>query len=779
MKLMAAVLVAGVSLAATAAELPFQDAVKVWDFAGGADLSANGSVQTGVELAGAEREASVKRGGDGRVAQFDGGWLAARKGGDEALNLTGQALTICLRLRDPSGRWAAGLLSKKGETMNYNLFAWNLGSGMEFGFEFNLRGEQPFRQVRAPLEGLPLDDWHDLVVRYDGARLELFVDGVLRDQKPVSGQVAEARAAALLIGADPGGKNVFHGLIDHAALWNRALSDAEIEFLCGGREAVERAKALELAARQNRERQAEERLREARQRVFADPCYPKYHVAPPVGWMNDPHPIYFKGAYHIFYQYSYLLDDPYGGPHRWGHAMSKDLSHWGHMPAGITPREHGIGADRHIWSGCLVDNGGVGTAIYTIENIDIWTATSLDDDLATFRKHPGNPVIQGPPPGLEIDGGMRDPWVWKEADGWYLIVGSGLQGNQGAVVPLYKSSDLVHWQYLHPLYQGNPALDGKFCECPAFFPLGDKHVLLLSNQATYLVGRYENHRFLPERRGRLDYGGVYVPQTVLDGQGRRILWGWVQEARGREMQRQAGWASMQTLPRVLSLRSDGALAFEPPKELELLRSGHRQFSQVRLADGPAHLLEDVQGGQLEIAAEFEPVQRGTVGLALLHGVEKTEILYDVAARAIRCGGISVPLDLTTGEPLVLRVFLDRSVVEVFANRRVCLTERIYPEKPDSLRVALIARGGSATATKIDAWQMGTIWHDEKKPATESAGAENPKAAATSFSKPCEMWRKRRGGMARAARRAGLMSGNRRSARDSRMRPGKTGALALA
>jgi sucrose-6-phosphate hydrolase SacC (GH32 family) len=698
----------------------FKTAVAVWHMGEAKDsagksgpLAIEGNVKLGVELAGAERTASLRRGGDGRVAQFQGGWLVAGNGANEALNLSGHALTICLRLRDPSGKWAAGLLSKKGETKNYNLFAWDLGRGMEFGFEFNLRGERQFRQVRTPLEGLALDGWHDLVVRYDGVKLALFIDGVLRDQKPVSGQAAEAREASFLIGADPGGENVFHGLVDHAALWNRALTEAEIGFLCGGREAVERARTFEVAARRERERQAEAKLREARQRVVADPCYPKYHVAPPVGWMNDPHPIYFKGAYHIFYQYSCLPDDPYGGPHRWGHAASSDLVHWRHLPVAITPKDHGIGEDRHIWSGCLVGNGGVGTAVYTIENIDIWISTSPDDSLATFQKYPGNPVIQGPPPGLEIEGGMRDPWVWKEADGWYLIVGSGLKGGKGAVVPLYKSPDLVHWQYLHPLYQGNAAQDGGFCECPAFFPLGDKHVLLLSNQATYLVGRYENHRFLPEHRGRLDYGEVYVPQSVVDGKGRRIFWGWVLEARGRDAQRHSGWAGMQTVPRVLSLQPDGALAFGPPEELASLRSGHCEFSKIRLTADTTHVLEGVQGGQLEIAAEFEPVQSGAVGLALLAGQEKTEIVFDGKARTLSCKGKIAPLQLATGEPLVLRVFVDGSVVEVFANRRVCITERIYPARPEAIQVALISRGGGATATKIDAWKMGTIWRDEK------------------------------------------------------------------
>ena len=267
--------------------------------------------------------------------------------------------------------------------------------------------------------------------------------------------------------------------------------------------------------------------------------------------MNDPHPIYFKDTYHVFYQYSCLPDDPYGGPHRWGHAASHDLVHWQHLPVAITPRS--MASARIATSGRVAWST---TAASGRRSTRSRTSTSGcppagDKDLATFRKYPGNPVIQGPPPGLEIEGGMRDPWVWKESDDWYLILGSGLKGGQGAVVPLYKSSDLIHWQYLHPLYQGSAGQDGGFCECPAFFPLGDKHVLLLSNQATYLVGRYENHRFLPERRGRLDYGGVYVPQSVLDGKGRRISWGWVLETRGRDAQRQAGWAGMQTLPRVL------------------------------------------------------------------------------------------------------------------------------------------------------------------------------------------------------------------------------------
>ena len=444
----------------------------------------------------------------------------------------------------------------------------------------------------------------------------------------------------------------------------------------------------------------------------ADPLYPKYHVAPPVGWMNDPHPIFFKGTYHIFYQYSRRPDDPYGGPHSWGHAMSKDLIHWTQMPVAITPADHGIASDQHIWSGCLVDNNGVGTAIYTINNIDIWTATSSDVDLATFRKYPGNPIIKGPVPGLEMVGEMRDPYVWKEPDGWYLIVGSGLKSFTGPLIPLYHSTDLINWQYLHPLYEGSG--DGGFCECPGFFPLGDMYCLTISNNATYMTGRYENHRFIPGHRGRLDYGKVYVPQTILDDKGRRIMWGWIQDGREREAQKRAGWAGMQTLPRVVSLRPDGMLEFKPAKELESLRRDHRSFGKIKLADNTTHILEEVQGAQLEIAAEFEQVRTGAVGLALISGPDKTEILYDATAKTVRCGSIA-PIELAAGEPLKLRVFVDGSVVEVFANDRVCITERFYPEKPELLQVALISHGTVATASKVDVWKMSSIWTIESEP----------------------------------------------------------------
>ena len=122
---------------------------------------------------------------------------------------------------------------------------------------------------------------------------------------------------------------------------------------------------------------------------------------------------------------------------------------------------------------------------------------------------------------MEVEG-FRDPFVWREADGWYCVIGSGIVGVGGNIL-LYRSQDLVHWEYLHELCRGEVDETGRMWECPNFFPLGNKHVLLISpiplRKVLYLVGEYRDHRFTPERTEIVDDGGCYyAPQVTLDDQ---------------------------------------------------------------------------------------------------------------------------------------------------------------------------------------------------------------------------------------------------------------------
>jgi beta-fructofuranosidase len=453
--------------------------------------------------------------------------------------------------------------------------------------------------------------------------------------------------------------------------------------------------------------------------------------------MNDPNGlIQWKGRYHMFYQHN--PDDASWGTMHWGHAVGDDLVHWADLPIALAPTPDGPDRDG-CWSGCAVDDDGAPTLIYTGVFPQRPCVATSQDDLLTWQKYPGNPVIDGPPEELDVIG-FRDHSVWREGHTWYQAIGSGIKGVGGTVL-LYRSPDLIHWEYLNPILvgdkdQADPIQTGTMWECPDFFPLGDRHVLLISAHVgeegrglhtVYFVGTYAGHEFTPQVLRKLDFGDTsfYAPQTLLDDKGRRIMFGWIQEGRDVEACRAAGWAGVMSLPRVLSMRPDGLLGIEPAPELEALRGGHRRLTGVVLAPESASVLEGVRGDCLELVAEFEAGDARAFGLKLRcspDGTEQTRIVYDRAAgrlavdrehsslsASVHRDARGGPLDLAPGERLRLHVFLDRSVVEVYANGRACLTSRIYPSREDSLGVALFAQGGSARLETLDIWDMGTIW----------------------------------------------------------------------
>ncbi len=465
---------------------------------------------------------------------------------------------------------------------------------------------------------------------------------------------------------------------------------------------------------------------------------PLYHFQPPANWMNDPNGlIQWKDQYHLFYQYN--PNGPYHGTVHWGHAVSTDLVRWAHLPIALAPTPDGPDEDG-CYSGCAVDNRGVPTLIYTgirHDGQDGYRQSQCiaigEDDLCTWRKYPGNPVIAAPPEGLEVLG-FRDPCVWREGDAWYGVIGSGIAGVGGTAL-LYRSADLLQWDYLHPLYVRDAALTdsawtGTMWECPQFFPLGDRHVLMVSvwdrgvtHHTAYFVGSYVDHVFTPHLLRRFDLGAdYYAPATLRDERGRRLIWGWSWEGRGRDAQRAAGWAGVMSLPRVLTLAPDGGLGVAPAPEIEALRGQHYRRTDIALTSASADLLPEVRGECLEIAVEFDLGWGDATDLGLLVRCspgreEYTRIAYERATgrllvdrerasldRSAHGGVHGGALALAPGEPLRLQVFLDRSIVEVYANGRACLTERIYPSRPDSLGIDLFARGG-VIVTTLDVWEL--------------------------------------------------------------------------
>jgi beta-fructofuranosidase len=470
---------------------------------------------------------------------------------------------------------------------------------------------------------------------------------------------------------------------------------------------------------------------------YDDPHRPRYHFLPPANWLNDPNGlIQWKGQYHLFYQYNPA--GPFHGTIHWGHAVSADLAHWRHLPIALEPSAGGPDEDG-CWSGCAVDDAGVPTLIYSGNRNGAQRpclATSADD-LLTWRKDAGNPVIAEPPPGLELVE-FRDHCVWREDGVWYQLIGAGLQG-QGGTALLYRSADLHSWEYLHPLLVGDqqrvtPIWTGSMWECPDFFALDGQHVLITSiwdkrklHYSAAFVGSYRDQRLLPDIEHKLDYGDryFYAPQTFRDSQGRRIIFGWLQEGRSVEEQRASGWSGVMSLPRILTLGPDKHVCMLPAPELAQLRAEHIRCGAMAVLADQTIVVPQIAGDTFELVVELAAARDGRCGIVVRRtpdGAEQTRISYDAALRQLIVDRTQSSLDPSTDrnvhvaplalgpdEPLRLRLFLDRSVLEVFANQRVSITSRIYPTRADSLAVALLAEREDAQLLHFDAWRMRSIW----------------------------------------------------------------------
>jgi beta-fructofuranosidase len=194
----------------------------------------------------------------------------------------------------------------------------------------------------------------------------------------------------------------------------------------------------------------------------------------------------------------------------------------------------------------------------------------------------------------------------------------------------------------------------------------------------------------------------------------------VQEGRPQEEQVAAGWSGVMSLPRIVTLRDDGLLAFAPAPELEQLRGAHTVLAGMPLPADTELPIPQIAGDTLEIIAELRVGDAEECGITLRRspgGEEATRIVYDRLSETLTIDARQARSDRTEGCDLrggsivleegilQLHIFLDRSVIEVFANETVCITGRIYPARPDSLGVALFARGGTAELLRLDAWPI--------------------------------------------------------------------------
>jgi beta-fructofuranosidase len=463
---------------------------------------------------------------------------------------------------------------------------------------------------------------------------------------------------------------------------------------------------------------------------------PRAHLTAPSGWLNDPNGlIHWRGEYHVFYQYN-PFSTSWDAPH-WGHAVSTDLVTWRQLPIALRPTAGGPDTDG-CFSGCMVDDGGDGPlAVYTgVRNgeggeVQSTCLARAADGLRQLVPHDSNPVIAGPP-DAEATEGFRDPFVWREGDGWHQIVGSGSR-ETGGIVYYYRSADLVDWEYAGVFHRGlaspgDPMDTGVMWECPQLVLGADADILIVSVHDHLDIGRRKVVGFSGRRVGDgfkesgidlVDHGSAfYAPAITVDAVGRTLMWGWIQETQSAAGQAQQGWSGALTLPREVWIDEVGGLRSRPVAEVAGLRQRVLLDEHVEVELGKrADVLSSARHAWIEFTVDLR--QADSVELHVLSdpsGRESTVLSYDwLAAELVldRSTSTLSPEAITAAEraPLTvhdgvlhLDVIVDGSTIEIFAQDRVALTSRCYPTLPESTGVAISAPSGSVAAD-IKIWEL--------------------------------------------------------------------------
>lgn len=453
---------------------------------------------------------------------------------------------------------------------------------------------------------------------------------------------------------------------------------------------------------------------------------PQFHLTPWVGWMNDPNGFcYYNGAYHLFYQYHPY--DTVWGPMHWGHASSTDLLHWTHLPCALAPDSPAD--EKGCFSGTALplEDGRLMlfyTGVQENEKGEVRQLQCLAiGDGVDFTKDIQNPVIGEshlPEGASAVD--FRDPKIWYE-DGLYQCVVSTRDAKDQGRILLYQSADARRWEYRTTLDTCRNEY-GKMWECPDFFSLDGRQLLLVSPQemagspdgefhpgfgTVALLGHYDKTtlRFTREAVQAIDYGtDFYAPQTVQAPDARRIMIGWMQNwATVNDTPRRQKWFGCMTLPRELSVQN-GRLYQRPVRELENLWKSTVQHSET--LNGRA-VYEDMAGRSFDCTVVLDTAASPDCRRFALHFAEdarhstriewdavRGELVFDRSLCGTRCDMPHirrVKISPQDGK-LSLRLILDGNCAEFFVNDGAYAFSTIVDTPPEADGISLHSDGAA-------------------------------------------------------------------------------------
>ncbi|WP_144554315.1 GH32 C-terminal domain-containing protein [Bacillus sp. X1(2014)] len=640
-----------------------------------------------------------------------------------------------------------------------------LGMGRHGYLTFQLAINGEWQEIWSP-EGniLPKDQWSHVVAQFDKetTKVSLYLNGVLIQEKavPPNSEFTPAAHTPLLVGkhnqavavSEVFQVNMFDGLMDNVSLYNKAFSNESIK------------RHYEEAINGWNHKLPIPDTSFDRTVYKGDRYRPNYHFTAPQHWMNEPHaPIYYNGKYHLFYQFNPA--GPFWHQIHWGHATSTDMIHWEDRPIALSPTE-GTAARDGVWSGSATyDKNGVPVLFFTAGNDEMnpnqMTGMARQEDatdvnLNHWNMNPAPVTVQAEnietPKGKVIFGQFRDPYVWKEGDKWYQLVGSGIN-EAGGTALLYTSEDLEHWKYEKPLIIGDKVKyprTGDVWELPSLVPIKNKetgeqkYVFMISpyfmspspdaaRNTFYWIGTWDPGRleFIPdhEEPKLFDYGEHFTgAQGFIDGQGRTIVTSILQDRRSEREKYQSGWAHGAGLPLEIYLNDEHDLGIRPIEEVQSLRSKELiSVENVSMAEANKQLRK-IQSNQFEIELEIDVSNTKAAGLKLLKAPneqEETTIFYDKERKTIQIDRqrSSINPDIEKGiqggalnlpdHILRAHLFVDKSIVEAYFNNEKSISSRVFPSLDQSKGLEVFGVDGEPFVRSMKAWSMDTAIEGEK------------------------------------------------------------------
>ena len=424
---------------------------------------------------------------------------------------------------------------------------------------------------------------------------------------------------------------------------------------------------------------------------------PVFHLSSKVGWMNDPNGFSeYNGEIHLFYQHF-----PYKsiwGPMHWAHAVSKDFVTWEYKKEALAPDTKADIGGCFSGSATTLDDGThllMYTGVVPTEDKEktIQTQCLAFGDGETYTKYENNPVLDQKdlPAGLsQYD--FRDPKINKEEDGTYTCVVGGCTEDRDGRILYFKSKDGIHWEFSSILVENNHRF-GDMWECPDFFELDGKHVLLTSpmnmtkddeysdgHGTLCLIGTFdkEKNKLIEEQNQAIDYGvDFYATQTLKVADGRRIMVAWMQSWHSLYEDRESfDWYGQMTLPRELSIK-DNRLYQVPVREID-----NYHHDEVKIDDALIQNeieFKGVEGRNIDLTIDLDTSECSSFLIKLAKKNDAyLSLLYDKTANEITCDrsktqGRVTSIDVRSfkvrnkSDKLKMRILLDKYSLELFVN----------------------------------------------------------------------------------------------------------------